>query len=962
MAAEVSLQLNGSPAERLAGLRTLKNEVVGHAQKKEQWLRAGILPTLVALLDSDHDAKLPALQLLASFASAGPAYLCPLYAADALPAVLNCLQHEERPQIVLAALRVVRDVADSCILAPSSPINPDAFADLIFENPHLAAFTRILALPDSSRNVAAQVSIVAKLISTLCREERHQHALVNCGALDALATRLASFAVAEGQVIPGAETISRLEGLSEFIPGPAKTGIKLSDILGAVGAIITDSGFRACRLLYSPSILAVFPITDSEHGLSSLRTDPLELAGLRPTRQKEGEPMDLLLLPYLPSQVQSSSTVAFPPLGTTGSRGTSRISPSWATIEEGSGTEEVDEAESPLIPWLIGLVRTREDTDAVMAASVLTSLYKNGFTYKSRETTLGLLVIPKLLHLLAEATEADNHHASSGSQDDETASRWFIIEQIPAILARLITDSDPVQKAAVESNAVKTLCKLLKTTYDTPPPMQTPQAWSPSEDVEQSMANSSPDSQLGEHGQHPLLTHRIRVRESVLKALGALASFKEDYRKAIIDQDIIPYIVESMNPTPHRPKQAKAINGNEKTIEIEESSEFGSNPSMVLIAACYALRMVSRSVAILRTSLVDHGAAMPCYSLLRHADLEVQIAATAAVCNLLADFSPMRESLTRAGVLKVLCDHARSHSAPLRLNALWALKQLVHQASVELKKQAVEELQSGWLVQLICDDTEDEAVFSARARSEDDDMDIDDQARLSFSRTLSNKRISGDSRIIRLADARLTTLREAELNPIRKARQEDLAIQEQGLAFIRNLVGDAYSNGTDSVNDTAEMVDFLFGTLGQDRFFNILASKLKVKVLHAFSGRRGTTGGETRILYPQTKIIESVIYILVHVAASVPRHRQLVIAQTELLKLLAGLFNSQDSEVRVALCHLLNNLTWMDSDSDKPGSMQRALELKKLGFLTKLESLGQDEELDVRERAKPALHQIHKAC
>jgi hypothetical protein len=342
---------------------------------------------------------------------------------------------------------------------------------------------------------------------------------------------------------------------------------------------------------------------------------------------------------------------------------------------------------------------------------------------------------------------------------------------------------------------------------------------------------------------------------------------------------------------------------------------------------------------------------------LHHPNIDVQIAATAAICNLVTDFSPMRETLTRVSIVKVLCDHARSLNAALRLNALWALKHLVHSASIDLKKACLEELQSGWLVQLICDDSEDEALFSSRSRDKQGFDDLDEEMEMTEESVRSFR--SSNSRVLRLADARMAGLREAELNPIRKARQDDLAIQEQGLGFIRNLIGNFHSHSNaESTNDTAEMIDFLFNTLGQDQFFNILATKLRVKVLHAFSGRRGTAGSETRVLYPQAKIIEAVVYILVHMAASIPRHRQLVIAQTELLKLLAGLFNSQDREVRVALCHLLNNLTCREDANDAPACSQRAVELKKLGFLTKLESLGHDDELDVRERAKTALWQM----
>ena len=102
--------------------------------------------------------------------------------------------------------------------------------------------------------------------------------------------------------------------------------------------------------------------------------------------------------------------------------------------------------------------------------------------------------------------------------------------------------------------------------------------------------------------------------------------------------------------------------------------------------------------------------------------------------------------------------------------------------------------------------------------------------------------------------------------------------------------------------------------------------------------------------------MEAVTYILVHMAASAPRHRQLVIAQTNMLKQLGTYFGSKDPEVRVALCHLVSNLTWQDSAVDAPGCQQRAEQLQKLGFLNRVENLRDgDGELNVRERAKDAL-------
>ncbi|KAI0531978.1 armadillo repeat protein [Xylaria digitata] len=1011
-------QLNASPPERIAALRLLKNDVIGDIQNKTLWVEHGLIPHLVRLLRSDTTesntsgkglrqpflsletfteddiAQLQALQLLASFATAGPAFLSPLLASKVLPAVLSesCLQNEH-PEIVLAALRVIENIVTatasaSASASASSPINLVSLADIIFTDSYLESLRQILSQRAFTRDAEAQITIVAHLIRSLCCEERHQTVLVDSGILDTLATRIAAFAVAEGYVLPKAETRAQMEGLGGYIPNPLISTDGLDEVLGAVASIISDSTFRVCKLLYSPSILAIFP-NFSNGGSRNSKSPPefIVLPGLRPTRPKEPEMMDLLVprTPYYPRVHGNSggfstlSTQSSRESPSTNGRPSSKLHlASWTPPEENTArSAEVDAAdvESPLVPWLIHLVRTRHGSEVLMAASVLTSLFKTGFAYKAREASIGLLVVPVLLRLLEDA-EAKMKESGNRWMSRDAKAKLNIIEETPAVLARLITDSESMQKAAFECGAVKMTCNLLKSSYDTPLAAAESRPWSPGGDGADATSNLALECRLGEEGEHIQLIHRRKVRETTLRALGALATFKEDFRKAIVDQDVVTYIIDSLNQFPDNSKQAKDQETlyhsslRSKTLLPEQ------NPVSVIVEACYAIRMLSRSVNTLRTALVDHSASKPLFRLLRHPEVDVQNAATACICNLVTDFSPMRDPLVEAGVLKVLCEHAHSQNAALRLNALWALKHLVDSASIEHKKQCVEELGSGWLIKLICDDTEDEALYPTIARSErqsvsttpdvmDEDVDmgfVDEPSRPwlagSIYKTASTSPKSG-IRILQLAETQLEAFREIEQNPIRKARQDDLAIHEQGLGFIRNLIGGAHSgNNPDSVSDTTEMIDHLLNILSQDRLFDILASKLKPKVLHPFS-RRCTGGSEARVLPPQVKIIEAVIYILVHIAASIPRHRQLVIAQTDLLKQLAKLFNSQDREVRVALCHLINNLTWQDDMSDASACSQRATELRNLGFLKKLENLGQsDDELDVRERAKSALWQM----
>lgn len=318
----------------------------------------------------------------------------------------------------------------------------------------------------------------------------------------------------------------------------------------------------------------------------------------------------------------------------------------------------------------------------------------------------------------------------------------------------------------------------------------------------------------------------------------------------------------------------------------------------------------------------------------------------------------------------VLCEHAHSDNPSLRFNALWALKHFVDAVGPELKKACLEELESGWLVQLIRDDTQDAALFNGRTREtpgDDMDEDIDFPSPDEKHRWLHG--VNGDIRELdascstrmRQAEDRLSAIRETELNPVRRARNDDVAIQEQGLDFIRNLIGRPGPGIPDTTNETTEMIDYLFSELGQDRLFDILASKLRPKYLHPFSRRAPAAGREPRVIHPQAQIIVPVIYILVHMAASEARHRQLVTTQTELLKLLVQ-HAGKDREVRVALCHLVTNLTFQDDDGESEGCRQRAAELRKLGFQNKLEMLKQDDrDLDVRERAKLAVFQMEEA-
>ena len=334
-------------------------------------------------------------------------------------------------------------------------------------------------------------------------------------------------------------------------------------------------------------------------------------------------------------------------------------------------------------------------------------------------------------------------------------------------------------------------------------------------------------------------------------------------------------------------------------------------------------------------------------------------------------------------------------NANLRLNSVWALKHLVYEASNDIKMKCLEELGPGWLKQIINNDVDlhvsnptnrfsDREDGSAtpirmstpnaageqvdllnaveedfRESSQDLEEDGEDDLKMSDSiGALSRAELDrkqhnlssyhGNGRGPPLETTAWTS-RNNERRSSHQGLTDDLAIQKQGLDLVRNLIC-----GTGAF----DMIDFVFQELGKEKLFEMLAAKLRPRVLNAFSRDRRLSENGIRHLQPHTDIIVSTCYIIVHIAAGHPRQRQTLISQTELLKLIVPLFNHTSREVRTCCVWLVTNLTWADDSSDNMNCKIRARELRKLGMYEKLEAMDHDEVLDIRERAKFALHQI----
>ena len=348
-------------------------------------------------------------------------------------------------------------------------------------------------------------------------------------------------------------------------------------------------------------------------------------------------------------------------------------------------------------------------------------------------------------------------------------------------------------------------------------------------------------------------------------------------------------------------------------------------------------------------------------------------------------------------MLKVLCKHAHSPNTKLKLHSIWSLKHLVYTASNSLKRCCFEELGPEWLLTVLCNNMKARSTYSGRSSGDDgaatismgtpnaageqvdllnavddepqlagpelldvddeDDNEEDDEVNMidsigALSKPPPHAYSHGPTQVHypSMGERPGTSGNdEPEVDQAVPIGRDDVAVQEQGLDFIRNLICGP---------DSAEMIDFLLQEIGRNKLFDTLATLLRPKSLDVPGRARSLSAPGTKPAPPPTEIVVAVCYIIVHLAAGLPRHRQLLLSQAELLKALVPYFTHSNTEVRVCCAWIVINMTSMEDQADKAQAKTRALELSKLGILEQLHKLEADADLNVRERTKQAVQQL----
>ncbi|WWD00304.1 hypothetical protein V866_007215 [Kwoniella sp. B9012] len=314
---------------------------------------------------------------------------------------------------------------------------------------------------------------------------------------------------------------------------------------------------------------------------------------------------------------------------------------SWNLYDNTRNIEDEDGArKSEFIGILLELVSSGPANTRIAAASCLTNVIKadKGIrpTDRLRSTAINYQLLDEIIKLLQ----------SEGME--ERIKLCFI-------LAALVSDDAALQKAASEKDCPSRLIGILISAFQ--------------------------EEEKGEIGSDLA----SRSKEATFLALASLAMQHDPTRTLISDHSppVLPYLFKALS-----------------------SPSYG-----VRAAGCQLARALSRTVSLLRTSLVDSGVGEEIIRLLRREveaskvielDEEeisdriwtVEVAATATICNLITDFSPLKTVLLREGGLELLCDLTRSPYEPLALNAMWAIKNLTYHAMEATKIMVTTTL--GW--------------------------------------------------------------------------------------------------------------------------------------------------------------------------------------------------------------------------------------------------------------------------
>ncbi|XP_057550706.1 uncharacterized protein LOC130828754 [Amaranthus tricolor] len=217
-----------------------------------------------------------------------------------------------------------------------------------------------------------------------------------------------------------------------------------------------------------------------------------------------------------------------------------------------------------------------------------------------------------------------------------------------------------------------------------------------------------------------LLDDPGQVGDEAPFALSSLIAEREDLQKLAFEADIIEKLSNHLRKEPFQTRRLQGIflvladvcsklevcRAKLLSLEILKlvAEALNNDCSEVQTAACMCLRSVSRSVKNLSAGVfMNEVVVIPLLKLLNDVSTTVQVAALSALCNLVVEFTTRKSVFLQYGAVKQLVHLSTSMDSTIRLNALWALKNLIFLAENQFKEGIFMELTPSTLLSLICD-------------------------------------------------------------------------------------------------------------------------------------------------------------------------------------------------------------------------------------------------------------------
>ncbi|KAK6138332.1 hypothetical protein DH2020_027916 [Rehmannia glutinosa] len=217
-----------------------------------------------------------------------------------------------------------------------------------------------------------------------------------------------------------------------------------------------------------------------------------------------------------------------------------------------------------------------------------------------------------------------------------------------------------------------------------------------------------------------LLNDPGQVGDEAPFVLSNLIAEKEGMQKLAFDASIVEKLCENLQKGSF---QAKRLQGiflaladlcskleccRDRVLHLKVlnfvTEAFAHDSAEVRAAACIFLKNVSRSVKNLSAGhFMNETVAVPLVQLLYDSCSFVQIAALRAISNVVVDFMAHKSLFVQCGGVKQLVQLSRSMESAVRVNAVWALKNLTFLVDNRCKEEILLELSTSTLTSLLSD-------------------------------------------------------------------------------------------------------------------------------------------------------------------------------------------------------------------------------------------------------------------